>query len=75
MTPEPETPQPFIIYLVVPCPDCAASAMQPCLDEGIIVGDDVHLGRYELFAAARITDPPLGLKDLMTLQVSEYQPE
>lgn len=49
--------------------------MQPCLDEGIIVGDDVHLGRYELFAAARITDPPLGLKDLMSLQVSEYQPD
>lgn len=68
-------PQPFIIYLVVPCPDCAASAMQPCLDEGIIGGDDVHLGRYELFAAARFGGLALTLKDLMTLQVSEYHPD
>ena len=66
---------PFIIYLVVPCPDCSASAMQPCSDEGIIVGDDVHLGRYQLFASARHMAPEMTLSDLKSLSVSEYHPD
>lgn len=74
MIEEPETPRLFVIYWVVPCPDCDATALQPCIEDGQQAEEDVHLGRYQLFANARFAYPELGLKALVSVLPGEHQP-
>lgn len=69
-----EPAQPTVIYWVVPCPECAAPALTPCLEEGRVMDGDIHLIRAELFASVRFQFPQWHLSDLMGLSTGEYQP-